>query len=96
MRDYVTSSLELHLFFRRIMKEHSFFMEIGFTKADVDCAEKARKFKEAFESFLLEVVECSKGIVDSDVLQSGEILTEYTFGSEKKLRSYRVLVLIRA
>lgn len=84
MKDYVATSLELHLFFARIMKEHSFFMEIGFTKVDVDCAKEARKFKEAFENLLLMVVECSKGIVDSDVLQSGEILTEYTFGSEKK------------
>ncbi|WP_167958016.1 DUF2935 domain-containing protein [Anaerosporobacter faecicola] len=84
MRDYVATSLELHLFFARIMKEHAFFMEIGFTKADVFCTEDARKFKEAFESLLLKVVESSEGIVDRDVLKSGEILTEYTFDSEKK------------
>lgn len=84
MRDYVVASLELHLFFARIMKEHAFFLEIGFTKADVNCAEEARKFKKAFEDLLLETVECSEGIVNSDVLRSGEFLTEYTFGSEKK------------
>lgn len=84
MRDYVATSLELHLFFARIMKEHAFFMEIGFTKANMDCMEEARKFKEAFESLLMKVVECSEGAVNSDVLQSGEILTEYTLGSEAK------------
>ena len=29
--DYVRLSLELHLFFDRIMKEHSFFLETAFT-----------------------------------------------------------------
>jgi len=84
MQDYVSTSLELHLFFARIMKEHAFFMEIGFTKANMNCMEEAGKFKEAFENLLLKVVECSEGVVHSDVLQSGEILTEYTFASEEK------------
>ncbi|MDZ4941459.1 DUF2935 domain-containing protein, partial [Clostridium perfringens] len=30
-RRYVSLSLELHLFFARIMKEHSLFLEAGFT-----------------------------------------------------------------
>lgn len=32
--DYIRQSLELHLFFARIMKEHSFFFELGFTPRD--------------------------------------------------------------
>lgn len=31
---YVIWSLELHIFFGRIMKEHSFFLEAGFTPAN--------------------------------------------------------------
>lgn len=84
MRDYVISSLELHLFFARIMKEHAFFLEIGFTKADPQCVSEAKRFKEAFEDVLYQVVECSNGIVGNDVLQSGEVVTEFTFGSEEK------------
>lgn len=30
-KKYIISSLELHLFFARIMKEHSIFLEAGFT-----------------------------------------------------------------
>ena len=30
---YVVKSLELHLFFSRIMKEHAFFLQAGFTPA---------------------------------------------------------------
>ena len=31
-KEYIRLSLELHLFFDRIMKEHSFFLETGFTE----------------------------------------------------------------
>ena len=30
MEEYVTSSLETHLFFGRIMKEHALFLQAGF------------------------------------------------------------------
>ena len=32
--NYITQSLELHLFFARIMKEHSFFLKAGFVGKD--------------------------------------------------------------
>ena len=38
---YVTLSLELHLFFARIMKEHALFLRAGFTPADKEFAGKA-------------------------------------------------------
>lgn len=34
--DFVRQSLELHLFFARIMKEHSFFLQAGFTPKDTN------------------------------------------------------------
>ena len=32
--EYIRLSLELHLFFDRIMKEHSFFLEVAFLEKD--------------------------------------------------------------
>lgn len=43
--NYITKSLELHLFFGRIMKEHAFFLKAGFTPADSSFANKAEYFK---------------------------------------------------
>lgn len=37
---YIRKSLELHLFFGRIMKEHALFLRAGFTPADADFAKK--------------------------------------------------------
>ena len=44
-KDYVVLSLELHLFFARIMKEHSLFLQAAFTPAEKDCADEAASFR---------------------------------------------------
>lgn len=79
---FVVSSLELHLFFARIMKEHSLFLESGFTPRDKDFAKKADFFKEKFEDLLLRAVRLSDGTIGEKVLNSGEIATDFTLESE--------------
>lgn len=81
---YVKKSLELHLFFGRIMKEHSLFLLAGFTPADPSCSEKADHFLEQFEKLLSEAVKLSDGMVSNDVLSSGEVVTEFTALAEKQ------------
>lgn len=83
MQRYVTLSLELHLFFARIMKEHSLFLQAGFLPEDDEFAKRANEFMKFFENLLLEVVNISDGLVSPTVLSSGEIVTEYTLSSEK-------------
>ncbi len=84
MEYYVVSSLEIHLFFARIMKEHSFFLEVGFTQANCDYQAEARCYKEAFEDLLNQVISCSNGIVGPCIFESGEVFTDYTLCSEEK------------
>lgn len=78
MNQYIATSLELHLFFGRIMKEHSLFLRAGFTPANPDFAAKAEFFMKEFENLLCQAVMLSNGIVSEGVLCSGEILTEFT------------------
>lgn len=82
--NYVTQSLELHLFFGRIMKEHSFFLKVGFTPVNADCSARAEFFKNEFEKLLSRVVSLSSGMVREKVLCSGEIVTEFTAAAEKQ------------
>ena len=49
---YVVLSLELHLFFARIMKEHALFLKAGFTPVNKDFINKAEFYKREFESLL--------------------------------------------
>ena len=85
---YVVLSLELHLFFARIMKEHALFLEAGFTPANKDLAQTAGSFKHKFETLLRSAVSMSDGIVSRRVLSSGEILTEFTTKAEIQTQRY--------
>jgi hypothetical protein len=87
-RDFARLSLELHLFFLRIMKEHSFFLEIGFTPRDSSFTKRADEFRKEFDKLLWDVVAISGGVVGRDVLQSGEVVTQYTMNAEKASEYY--------
>ncbi len=39
-QNYIIDSLEQHLFFARIMKEHALFLKVGFLPPNTDLAQK--------------------------------------------------------
>lgn len=81
--EYVRQSLGLHLFFTRIMKEHSFFLEIGFTPRDSKFSETADEFRVVFDKILREAIALSDNVISSDFLESGEVITPYTLKAEE-------------
>lgn len=85
---FVRQSLELHLFFARIMKEHSFFLQLGFTPRDIEYAQRANAFRMDFDKLLMEVVLLSDGVVSNDVIKSGEVITPYTLKAENASAFY--------
>lgn len=85
---YITLSLELHLFFGRIMKEHSFFLEAGFTPKNTKLSKEADNYKLDFEKLLLDTVKLSRGRIRQSIIDSGEIFTEYTLNAETKTKVY--------
>lgn len=87
-KKYVILSLELHLFFARIMKEHSLFLEAGFTPKNSKLAKEADCYKQKFEELLLDVVKLSDGIIREEVLDSGEFFTDYTLSTERKTEDF--------
>jgi hypothetical protein len=86
--EFVRQSLELHLFFTRIMKEHSFFLEIGFTSKDSNLSHQADLFRIEFDKLLAEVISLSNGNVSTSVLQSGEVITPFTLKAETVTEFY--------
>lgn len=86
--EYIKQSLALHLFFARIMKEHSFFLQVGFTAKDNKLIEQANNLRTSFDAFLREVVALSNGVVDPGVLQSGQVVTPYTQKAEMISSNY--------
>ena len=85
---YVVLSLELNLFFARIMKEHALFLEAGFTPKNANLAREADRYKTNFERLLSRAVDLSSGVIRPMVLSSGEIVTDFTLGSEQKTQNF--------
>lgn len=84
MENYITLSLETHLFFARIMKEHSLFLEAGFPCKDEEWIQKAEHFRQQFEKLLLDTIKISNGRINEFILKSDELVTEFTINAEKR------------
>ncbi len=84
MEKYVSISIETHLFFSRIMKEHALFLEAGFPCQETEWIRKAEWFRKQFEEILRQALRMSGGRVRADILDSQEIVTRFTIPAEKR------------
>lgn len=84
MENYVTLSLETHLFFARIMREHALFLEAGFPCKEKKWIQKTDWFRIQFENLLRETVQISNHNVNCCILESDELVTEFTIPAENQ------------
>lgn len=82
--NYVSMSLELNLFFARIMKEHALFLMAGFPGKNAAYIRQADWYRRQFEELLWDTVRIADRRVGADVLRSGELVTQYTMGAEQR------------
>ena len=80
---FINQSLELNLFFLRIMKEHSIFLEAAFAIKDRNLISQADTFKNEFTRLLSHAISLSEGVISPRVLDSNEIVTKYTMDAER-------------
>lgn len=85
---YVVSSLELHLFFARIMKEHAFFLKVSLLPPNADLEQEGERLMRQFEALLSRTIALSDHVVRSCVLKSGEIVTEFTDRAECRSQQF--------
>lgn len=86
--DYIRSSLEINLFYLRVMKEHSLFMKASFTPRSLALAETAGHFIRQFESLLTEAVQLCDGVLPETALDSGQYASVNTLDAEKVTQYY--------
>lgn len=84
MTNYIVLSLETHLFFARIMKEHALFLMAGFPCKNQSYIEKADWFRIEFESLLQDVVYFSNGRISRGIVESDELVTSFTIPTEER------------
>ncbi|MDO4317993.1 MAG: DUF2935 domain-containing protein [Lachnospiraceae bacterium] len=83
-QEYIVDSLEEHLFFARIMKEHAFFLKVGFLPPNAELAREAERLLRSFEAMLSRTISLSDCVVRGCVLESGEIVTVFTDRAEQQ------------
>jgi hypothetical protein len=86
--DYIRMSLDLNLFFLRIMKEHSFFLEAAFTQKKPCLAQNAGYFSMQFGALLTEAIALANGMLGEEALNSGQYYTPFTLDAEQVSQYY--------
>ena len=84
MENYVTLSIETHLFFARIMKEHALFLEAGFPCKETHWIQRADRLRNEFENLLRQVIQFNCGLMNHEILKSQELVTQFTLQAERR------------
>lgn len=77
---FVSESLDLNLFFLRILKEHGLFIAAGFPGKNEDLIKEALNFNTLFNNHLHQAVNLARGIIPI----KNDAVTEYTLTAEEK------------
>ena len=67
-KEYIRWSLELHLFFDRIMKEHSIFIEAAFLEKEKELKKIANSFQRNFSDILEKIIDLSNGNISNKLI----------------------------
>jgi hypothetical protein len=86
--EFVRQSLELNLFFMRIAKEHSIFLEASFTPRDHSYIINSEMLKNMFSQLLVETICLADGYISTETANSGEFVTDLTLQAERETQFY--------
>ena len=84
--EFIQSSIELNLFWARIMKEHCIFIAAGLPYKDMHVMQSFDRYKVQFEMLLYETAEIC-GSLPPKSAASGMFLTEWTQEAEMKTQA---------
>ncbi|TYQ12819.1 UNVERIFIED_CONTAM: protein of unknown function (DUF2935) [Acetivibrio alkalicellulosi] len=86
--EYIRQSVEINLFFLRIIKEHLIFAAASFTPKDTKLITESINLKMQFEQLLSRTIPLADGLISQEVLSSGEIVTPFTLKAELATQHY--------
>lgn len=81
--EYIQISLEINLFFQRIMKEHMLLIETHLPPIDTALITEADVLKRSMEQILSETVILANGNISEDAIKSHAFVTKYTLRAEE-------------
>lgn len=82
--EFIRNSIEINLFFQRIMKEHLFFIETNLQPPAAEYKAQASRLKRNFEQLLSETVNYARRVnLSEETIDSNEFVTPYTLRAER-------------
>ncbi len=81
--EYIQISLEINLFFQRIMKEHMLLIETHLPPINTALIKEADVLKRSMEQLLSETIILANGNISEDAIRSNEFVTKFTLPSEE-------------
>lgn len=82
--NYIRHSLEINLFFLRLVKEHAILAAASLPPRDINITYQLIGLKNNVEVLLDRAVKLSHGLISDEVLSSGELVTNLTLNAEWK------------
>lgn len=82
-KEFIQKSLEINLFFLRIMKEHLIFIIAGLPSINQQLITESDILKRSLEMLLSETVDLADGAISQGALDANTIVTPYTLDAEK-------------
>lgn len=80
---FIKISLEINLFFQRIIKEHLFFIEASLQPVQPALISEVKELKLNFEKLLEQTVFLANGIITKNAFEANEFVTPYTLKAEE-------------
>lgn len=81
--EFIKFSIEINLFFQRIMKEHLFFIETNLQPNEISFINQARRLKHSYNELLAESTYYANGVVSESSINAKEFVTPYTLKAEE-------------
>jgi hypothetical protein len=86
--EYIRQSIEINLFFLRIMKEHLIHVVNAFILREPNMVQFLINLKDKYEELLTNTILLANGVVKSPSLAAGDIITQYTYEAELATQFY--------
>lgn len=85
---FINKSIDLHLFFMRITEEHLLFIESSLPPKNAALKQEAETLRQELLKIFSFIMSISSGHVSENVINSGELITKYTYEAEKLSEYY--------
>lgn len=85
---FISKSIDLHLFFMRITQEHLLFIESALPSKNKSLKQEAQQLRQELLKIFSYIISISNGYISQNVINSGELITKYTYEAEKLSEYY--------